>query len=93
MLDDTTCGMRRRCLYCGISQRRERPFSLAFIITTSLPSQKNRRAMPVLISSAFDSGNIAVTDITESDKSVRAVLAIVKEPFTHGTDKKQHSQW
>eukprot|EP00397_Hematodinium_sp_SG-2012_P024964 GEMP01026041.1.p1 GENE.GEMP01026041.1~~GEMP01026041.1.p1 ORF type:complete len:452 (+),score=127.81 GEMP01026041.1:77-1432(+) len=44
---------------------------------------------PILISTAFDSGNATVIDI--SDNTV--VLKIAFEPFTNGTDRKAHFQW
>ena len=46
--------------------------------------------MPLLISAAFDGGNITVVDAS-SPQLVK--LALRPEPFTHGTDKRQHAQW
>ena len=49
-----------------------------------------------LVSSNFDSGNIIcnnTTDVTTDGTSTTISCQIRKEPFTHGTDKKQHSQW
>lgn len=43
----------------------------------------------ISISSSFDSGNIEVVKVGSSV----ADLNIVFEPFTEGTDKKQHAQW
>lgn len=43
-----------------------------------------------LISATFDGGNITVLDAS-SPQLVK--LELRPEPFTHGTDKKQHAQW
>lgn len=46
------------------------------------------------IHSAFDGGNARVLSLASNDDgSVTAKVEIVKDPFTEGTDKKQHSQW
>lgn len=46
---------------------------------------------PILVSSAFDSGNIVFDGIEESTGTI--LCRIGPEPFTEGTDKKQHLQW
>ena len=46
--------------------------------------------MPVHISCQFDSGNIVVVG---EPGETSAVLRLRPEPFTEGTDKKQHAQW
>ena len=53
-------------------------------------------ALNPLVSSNFDSGNIICdnkTDITTDGINVTINCQIKQEPFTAGTDKKQHSQW
>ena len=52
--------------------------------------------MPVLVSSNFDSGNILCnndSDVFTDGQATTINCQIQKEPFTEGTDKKQHSQW
>jgi len=51
---------------------------------------------PTMVSSNFDSGNIIVnnsTDITTTGLNTSIRCQIKKEPFTHGTDNKEHLQW
>ncbi len=46
-----------------------------------------------VLSAAFDGGNIEVVCVEATPKALRATLRIRKEPYTEGTDCKQHSQW
>ena len=51
-------------------------------------------ACPVFFSTAFDGGNGELTDAALSDDAVyTARLNMGKEPFTEGTDKREHHQW
>ena len=43
------------------------------------------------VSSAFDAGNVLVDSVDEESRTVSA--RINAEPFTEGTDRKQHRQW
>lgn len=43
----------------------------------------------LIVSSNFDSGNI----IVEEARANSAKMRLRAEPFTHGTDDKQHAQW
>ena len=43
------------------------------------------------VTSAFDSGNVEVDEIDAATHTISA--RIRAEPFTEGTDKKQHRQW
>ena len=51
--------------------------------------------LPVYITSNFDSGNAEVVKVEQPAQGgcVKATLKIKKEPFTEGTDNRQHSQW
>lgn len=45
------------------------------------------------MSSNFDGGNGTATKAERVGEKVNVELTITKEPFTEGTDKKQHSMW
>ena len=48
-------------------------------------------AEPLQVSATFDAGNIEVDSIDQATSTISA--RIRAEPFTEGTDKKQHKQW